>query len=181
MDVTRRSTRSEMSLRSALSGLALAALAASAGAASAPPAPVVLWNGAAAGMSVDQVYALFPASQAATGQALEDGALEALSLDATIDGAPAIALFFFRGKTLDAVLVERRAMQRDQRMQNLAEAARLVSAASAQYGRPSRCTRRRDIAAVDCAWRDGDLQVAVAYHDFGGGSPALSILHRAAG
>jgi hypothetical protein len=169
-----------MGLRSALIGLAVAALAAAPGVANAPPPLVVLWNGAAAGMSVDQVYALFPGSTPAAGQTLEDGALEALSLDATIDGAPADVLFFFRGKTLDAVVVERRNVQRDRRAQNLAEAARLVSAATAQYGRPSRCIQRRDIAAVDCAWRARGLNIAVAYHDFGGGSPALSILYRAA-
>jgi len=177
--VTQRTILSALG-RAALIGLAVAALPASVGAAPPPPT-VVLWNGAAAGMSIDQVYALFPASKPATGQTLEDGALQALSLDATIDGAPADALFFFRRKALEAVLVERRIVQRDQRPQNLAEAARLVSAASAQYGRPSRCIEQRNVAAVDCAWRVGGLQVAIAYHDFGGGSPALSILYRPAG
>jgi hypothetical protein len=178
--VTRRKILSGLGPRSALIGLATAALAVSAGGAG-PPAPVVLWNGAAAGMSVDQVFALFPTAKPATGQTLEDGALEALNLDATIDGAPADAVFFFKGRALDAVLVERRDLQRDRRRQNLAEAARLVGAASAQYGRPSRCIERRDIATVDCAWRGGGLRVAVAYHDFGGGSPALSILYRGSG
>jgi hypothetical protein len=178
--VTRRTILSSPGRRSALIALAMAALAVSASAAGPPQAPVVLWNGAAAGMSVDQVFALFPAAKPTTGQTLEDGALEALSLDATVDGAPADAVFFFRGKALDAVLVERRNLQRD-RQQNLAEATRLVSAATAQYGRPSRCIERRDIATVDCAWRGGDLKVAVAYHDFGGGSPALSILYRGGG
>jgi hypothetical protein len=175
--VTRRTILSSPGRRSALIALAMAAFAVSASAAGPPQTPVVLWNGAAAGMSVDQVFALFPAAKPTTGQTLEDGALEALSLDATVDGAPADAVFFFRGKALDAVLVERRNLQRD-RQQNLAEATRLVSAATAQYGRPSRCIERRDIATVDCAWRGGDLKVAVAYHDFGGGSPALSILYR---
>jgi hypothetical protein len=175
--VTRRTILSSPGRRSALIALAMAAFAVSASAAGPPQTPVVLWNGAAVGMSVDQVFALFPTAKPTTGQTLEDGALEALSLDATVDGAPADAVFFFRGKALDAVLVERRNLQRDRR-QNLAEATRLVSAATAQYGRPSRCIERRDIATVDCAWRGGDLKVAVAYHDFGGGSPALSILYR---
>ena len=178
--VTRDTILSSLGPRSALIGLAVAAVAASAGVASSPPPPVVLWNGAAAGMSVDQVFALFPTAKPMTGQALEDGALEALNLDATVDGAPADAVFFFRGKALDAVLVERRDLQRDRRAQNLAEAARLVSAATAQYGPPGRCIERQNMAAVDCAWRAGGLKVAVAYHDFGGGSPALSILYSAA-
>jgi hypothetical protein len=165
--------------RAAVIGLALVALIGGHGVAVGAPA-VVLWNGAAAGMSVDQVYALFGAAKPETGQVLEDGAMEALSVGATVGGAPADALFFFRGKALDAVLVERSGMRRDQRAQNLAEAARLVNAATTQYGRPNRCVERRDVAAIDCAWIADGLKVAVGYHDFGGGSPALGILYRAA-
>ncbi len=176
--VTQSAILKDAGRRATLIGLALASLVAGSGAASAPA--VVLWNGAAAGMTVDQVYALFAGAKPQTGQVLEDGALEALGVDATVGGAPADALFFFRGKALDAVLVERRDMRRDQRAQNLDEAARLVKAATAQYGAPSRCVDRRGVAAIDCAWTSNGLKVAVAYHDFGGGSPALSILYRAA-
>ena len=160
-------------------GLILAGVALLA-ATQARAAPVVLWNGAASGMSIDQVYALFPASQPATGQTLEDGAVEALSLPALIDGMPADALFFFRGRDLDAVVVRQEALDRSERSRNLAEAARLVQLASSQYGRPSRCAQRRNIAAVSCRWLAGGLDVGLSYHDFGGGSPALSILYRAA-
>jgi hypothetical protein len=177
--VTQGATPTNAGRRAALIGLALAALIGGHGAAASAPG-VDLWNGAAAGMNVDQVYALFGAAKPETGQMLEDGAAEALSVGASVGGAPADALFFFRGKVLDAVLVERRGLRREQREQNLAEAARLVTAATTQYGRPNRCIERRDVAAIDCAWVASGLKVAVAYHDFGGGSPALAILYRAA-
>jgi hypothetical protein len=170
-------------LRHALTTIVTMAATAVAGVAAAGglPAPVDLWNGAQAGMSVDAVYALFSGAQPATGQSLENGAIEALSAPATIDGRAANALFFFRDKVLDAVLVEQRDVQRGQRSQNLAEARELVTFATQRYGAPNRCADWRGVAALSCTWRDDGLAVAVSYHDFGGGSPSLSILYRAAG
>ncbi len=169
-----------MRLGQLYAGMTLLALAASSAVRAEAAPPVILWNGAAAGMSIDQVYALFPKSKPATGETLADGAVEALSLPALMDGAPADALFFFRGRDLDAVVVRQETLEPGQPARNLAETARLIAMANSQYGPPSRCTQRPDIAAVSCRWRSGDLEVGLGYHDFGGGSPALSILYTAA-
>jgi hypothetical protein len=141
---------------------------------SADPAAVDLWNGAAAGMNIDQVAALFPQAAAATNQTLEDGSQSGLSIPAQLGGSPADAIFFFHYNKLTAVLVESRGVRSAERAANLAEARRIVAAAASQYGPPKRCDERPELAALACVWSVGQLAVAVAYHDFGGGSPALS-------
>jgi hypothetical protein len=167
-------------MRNILTAVALTASATVASAAAGSPAVGIdLWKGARVGMSVDQVYALFDSAQPETGQSLANGAVEALSLQATIAGQPADALFFFRDKALDAVLIEQRNVRRDQRPHNLAEARELVSFATLRYGAPGRCADWRQVAALSCTWRVGGLSVGVSYLDFGGGSPRLSIIYRA--
>jgi len=67
--VTQGAILKDVGRRAALIGLALVGLIAGHGAAASAPA-VVLWNGAATGMSVDQVYALFGGAKPETGQVL---------------------------------------------------------------------------------------------------------------
>ena len=150
------------------------------GATVALPTGPNLWNGARAGASIDQVAAAVPQAKPATGQVLEDGSRSGLSAPAELAGAPADAIFFFRGKALSAVLVERSALQAGHGAENLAEARRVVGLATSQYGPPHRCADRAELAALTCIWTTGPVRVAVSYHDFGGGSPGLSILYRAA-
>jgi hypothetical protein len=150
------------------------------GATAAPPTGPNLWNGARAGASIDQVAAAVPEAKPATGQVLEDGSRSGLSAPAELAGAPAEAIFFFRAKALSAVLVERSALQAGHGAENLAEARRVVGLATSQYGPPHRCADRAELAALTCVWTTGPVRVAVSYHDFGGGSPGLSILYRAA-
>ncbi len=150
------------------------------GAAAPAPSGPDLWNGAAAGMTIDQVAVAVPRAKPATGQLLEDGSQSGLSAPTQLPGGPADAVFFFRGKGLSAVLVERRAMRPGHGSESLAEARRLVAAAAGQYGGPGRCVDRSQIAALACAWTPGAIKVTISYHDFGGGSPALSVLYRPA-
>ena len=150
------------------------------GATAATPTRPNLWNGAAAGMTIDQVAAVVPQAKAATGQVLEDGSQSGLSAPAELAGAPAEAVFFFRIKGLSAVLVEKHAMSSGHGPENLAEARRIVALATSQYGRPQSCIDRPELADLDCVWLSGGIKVAVSYHDLGGGSPALSILYRPA-
>ena len=150
------------------------------GASAAAPIGPNLWNGAAAGMTIDQVAAVVPQAKPAAGQVLEDGSQSGLSAPAELAGAPAEAIFFFHFKTLSAVLVERQALASGHGPENLAEARRIVALATSQYGRPQSCADRPELAGLDCVWQSGAVKVAVSYHDFGGGSPALSILYRTA-
>lgn len=150
------------------------------GAAAVAPSGPDLWNGALAGASIDQVAAAVPQARPATGQGLENGSQSGLSAPAELAGAPAEALFFFRGKSLSAVMVEARPAPSGQGQENLAEARRIVGLATRQYGPPHRCVERRELAALNCIWTTGPIRVAVSYHDFGGGSPALSVLYRPA-
>jgi hypothetical protein len=161
--------------RTALGLTFAASLLAPAAHAARTPDGVDLWHGATLGMDIDQVQARFPESRAWSGQSLENGALAALILPAQLAGAPADAIFFFRGRALASVIVERRDLPRGDRAQNLAEARRLVAQATQAYGRPRNCSDRGDIAVVDCVWFPGDLRVAVGYHDFGGGAPMLGL------
>ena len=160
--------------------LVAAALAAAAPALAGSPPAAELWNGAAAGMNIDQVFALFPRAEPVTGQTLEDRSVQALALPAKIADTPARALFFFHFRSLDAVVVERQGLRRGEQRRNLAEADRLIALADREYGQPVRCTKRPDIAAVSCLWRANGLEVGLSYHDAGGGSPALSVAYRAA-
>ena len=150
------------------------------GAAPAVPSGPDLWNGAKAGMTIDQVDALAPQATPATAQRLEDGSQSGLSAPAELAGAPAEAIFFFRYKGLSAVLVESQAMRSGHGPENLAEAKRIVALATSQYGPPQHCITRSELAALNCVWTAGSIKVAVSYHDFGGGSPALSVLYRLA-
>ncbi|HZC17352.1 MAG TPA: hypothetical protein VE309_11375 [Caulobacteraceae bacterium] len=147
------------------------------GAAAAAPSGPDLWNGALAGASIDQVAAATPQAKPATGQVLEDGSQSGLSAPAQLAGSPAEAIFFFQVKSLSAVLVESRAMKSGRGPENLAEARRIVGLATSQYGPPQRCIDRAELAALNCTWTTGSIKVAVSYHDFGGGSPALSVLY----
>ena len=149
-------------------------------AAEAGPSRPNLWNGAEAGMTIDRVAAQVPRATPATGQVLEDGSQSGLSAPAELAGAPAEAIFFFRGKGLSAVMVESHAMQSGRGPENLAEARRIVALAASQYGQARKCIERRELAALNCVWTAGSIKVAVSYHDFGGGSPALSVLYRPA-
>jgi hypothetical protein len=150
------------------------------GATAATPTGPNLWNGAVAGMTIDQVAAAVPQAKAATGQVLEDGSQSGLSAPAELAGAPAEAIFFFRFKSLAAVLVEKNAMSSGHGPENLTEARRIVALATSQYGHPQSCVDRPELTDLDCVWLSGGVRVAVSYHDFGGGSPALSILYRPA-
>ncbi|HEX4197779.1 MAG TPA: hypothetical protein VHZ26_10085 [Caulobacteraceae bacterium] len=145
----------------------------------APPAPSGpdLWNGAKAGATIDQVAAVAPQAKPAIGQTLEDGSQSGLTAPAELAGSPAEAFFFFRFKGLSAVLVESRALKSGRGPENLAEARRIVQLATSQYGAPRRCVDRAQLAALNCTWTSGGIKVAVSYHDFGGGSPALSVLY----
>lgn len=147
------------------------------GAAAAAPTGPDLWNGAQAGATIDQVAAATPQAMPATGQILEDGSQSGLSAPAQLAGAPAEAIFFFRFKGLSAVMIESRALKPGRGPENLAEARRIVQLATNQYGAPRRCVDRPQLAALNCSWRAGSIKVAVSYHDFGGGSPALSVLY----
>jgi hypothetical protein len=151
----------------------LAALLA-AGAASADPKDLDLWNGATAGMTIDQAVAQFPHPTPSTGQTLEDGSQSGLSNAAQLGGTPADAIFFFRGNGLTAVVVESHAVRSGQSAENLAEVRRIIDAATSQYGRPKRCIERLQLAALTCTWTVDALAITVAYHDVGGGSPVLS-------
>lgn len=150
------------------------------GAAAAVPNGANLWNGARAGMTIDQVDAVVAQASPATAQMLEDGSQSGLSAPAELASAPAEAIFFFRNKALSAVLVERHAMASGHGPENLAEAKRIVALATSQYGPPRSCITRGELAALNCVWTAGSIKVAVSYHDFGGGSPALSVLYRLA-
>jgi hypothetical protein len=147
------------------------------GAAPAAPTGPDLWNGAMAGATIDQVAAALPQAKPATGQVLEDGSQSGLSAAAQLAGSPAQALFFFRFKGLSAVMIESQAMKPGHGPENLAEARRIVQLATSQYGAPRRCVDRAALAALNCNWTTGQIKVAVSYHDFGGGSPALSVLY----
>ena len=166
-------------MRLAATASAIAGLLTMGAAAVAPTGPI-LWGGASTGASIDQVAAAIPQAKPANGQVLEDGSQSGLSAPAQLAGAPADAVFFFRGKGLSAVMIESRAVVAGHGPENLAAARRIVALASSQYGPPRRCAERRELAALDCAWLAGPVRVAVAYHDFGGGSPALSVLYRPA-
>src|ERR1700735_25529 len=109
------------------------------GATAAPPAGPNLWNGATAGMNIDQVAAAVPQAKAATGQVLEDGSRSGLSAPAEPAGAAADAISLLRARVLSAVLVERGALQAGHGAENLAEARRVVGLATSQYGPPHRC------------------------------------------
>jgi hypothetical protein len=150
------------------------------GATAAAPAGPDLWNGATAGMNIDQVAAAVPQAKPGAGQVLEDGSQSGLSAPAELAGAPADAIFFFRLKSLSAVLVEKHAMPSGHGAENLAEARRIVALATGQYGAPKSCVDRPELASLDCVWLSGPIKVAISYHDTGGGSPALSVLYRAA-
>jgi hypothetical protein len=162
--------------------VAVAAVAAlmTMGATAAPPAGPNLWNGATAGMNIDQVAAAVPQAKASTGQVLEDGSQSGLSAPAELAGAPADAVFFFRLKSLSAVLIEKHAMPSGHGPGNLVEARRIVALATSQYGAPKSCVDRPELTSLDCVWLSGAIKVAVSYHDIGGGSPALSVLYRVA-
>jgi hypothetical protein len=150
------------------------------GAAAAVPSGPELWNGAQAGMTIDQVDAVVAQASPANGQTLEDGSQQGLSAPAKLAGAPADAIFFFRNKGLSAILVESRAMRSGHGPENLAEAKSIVALATSQYGSPRSCIVRSELAALNCIWWAGPIQVAIIYRDFGGGSPALSVLYRPA-
>jgi len=149
------------------------------GATTIAPAGPNLWNGATAGMTIDQVAAAVPQAKPATGQVLEDGSQSGLSAPAELAGAPADAVFFFRLKSLSAVLIEKHAMPSGHGPANLAEARRIVALATGQYGAPKSCVDRPELTSLDCVWLSGAIKVAVSYHDIGGGSPSLSVLYRA--
>jgi hypothetical protein len=166
-------------LRLAVAVAAIAALM-TIGATAAAPAGPSLWNGVAAGMTIDQVAAAVPQAKPSTGQVLEDRSQSGLSAPAELGGAPADAVFFFRLKSLSAVLIEKRAMPSGRGPGNLVEARRIVALATSQYGAPKSCVDRPELASLNCVWLSGGIKVAVSYHDIGGGSPALSVLYRAA-
>jgi hypothetical protein len=140
----------------------------------------MLWGGAQAGASIDQVAAAIPQAKPQTGQVLEDGSMSGLAAAATLAGSPAQAIFFFRGKLLSAVMVERQGLAAGQGRDNLAEARRIVDLAKGQYGAPHRCIDRPELAALNCVWTTGPVRIAISYHDLGGGSPGLSIVYRPA-
>jgi hypothetical protein len=150
------------------------------GATAAVPTGPILWSGVQAGSTIDQVAAAVPQAKPKTGQGLEDGSLAGLAAPAELAGSPAQAVFFFRGKTLSAVMVESQALSAGHGPQNLAEARRIVGLAKSQYGAPHRCLDRPELAALNCVWTTGPVRIAISYHDFGGGSPGLSIIYRAA-
>jgi hypothetical protein len=166
-------------LRLAVAVSAIAALM-TMGATVAAPAGPNLWNGAAAGMTIDQVAAAVPQAKPSTGQVLADGSQSALSAPAELAGAPADAVFFFRLKSLSAVLIEKHAMPSGGGPGNLSEARRIVAVATSQYGAPKSCVDRPELASLNCVWLSGAIKIAFSYHDIGGGSPALSVLYRAA-
>jgi len=159
------------------SGLAALAIGAAAATPAPTPAGVDLWNGATLGMNIDTVQALFPASKVWTGQSIENGALAALRAPARLGDAPAQAVFFFHGRSLAAVIVERDQLAASDRAGNLAEARALAAAATRQYGAPAHCTDRPSLAVFDCVWFSGGVRIALGYHDVGGGSPALSVAY----
>lgn len=164
-------------MRLAALASALAALLTMGATAAAPTGPE-LWNGVRAGASIDEVAAAAPQAEPSTGQMLEDGSQSGLSAPAKLAGGLAQAVFFFQGKHLSAVLVESCAMTSGQGAANLAEARRIIELARDQYGPPRRCVDRPELAALNCVWASGEIRVSVSYHDFGGGSPALSVLYR---
>jgi hypothetical protein len=175
----RRSRLESLALRATAIALGLAVLLATCANAADTAAPE-LWGGVVAGMTIDQVATRLPQAKPSTGQLLEDLSQSALSVPAQLDGAPADAYLFFRGNGLSAVLVERHDLSSGRRAENLAEARRIVTAATSQYGPPKRCVERRELAALGCTWTAGALKVSLAYHDVGGGSPALSVLYSVA-
>jgi hypothetical protein len=171
----RRLARSH-ALRLAVIAAAAAGLLTLAAAAPIPSGPE-LWNGVKAGATIDQVNDATPQAKPVTTQMLEDGSQSGLSAPALLAGSPAEALFFFRFKGLSAVLVESKALKAGHGPENLAEARRIVALATSQYGAPGRCVDRAQLAALNCTWTTSAIKVVVSYHDFGGGSPALTVLY----
>ena len=157
-----------------LASLLASGVAAAAAPAPPPPGPE-LWRGALAGMNIDEVVAAVPSAVPFTGQTMDNGALAGLAAPAELDGSPADAVFFFRGRLLAAVLVESRRLPA--RPDYLAKAAALEAQMTSVYGQPLRCVKRPEIAADNCEWRYGALKVAVSYRDVGGGAPLLQVLY----
>jgi hypothetical protein len=166
-------------LRLAVIASAVAGLSTMGATAAAPSGPL-LWGGAQAGATIDQVAAAIPQAKPQTGLVLEDGSQSGLAAAATLAGAPAEALFYFRGKALSAVVVENRALAPGHSRENMAAARRILGLAKSQYGAPHRCIDRPELAALNCIWTTGPVRIAISYHDFGGGSPVLSIIYRPA-
>jgi hypothetical protein len=166
-------------LRLAAIASAIAGLSTMSATAAVPSGPA-LWGGAQAGATIDQVAAAIPQAKPQTGLVLEDGSQSGLAAPAELAGSPAEAVFFFRGKALSAVLVENRALASGHGPENLAEARRVLDLAKSQYGAPLRCVDRPELAALNCVWTTGPVRIAISYHDFGGGSPGLSIIYRPA-
>jgi hypothetical protein len=166
-------------LRPAAIASAVAGLLSMGAVASVPIGPM-LWGGAQAGATIDQVAAAIPQAKPQTGLVLEDGSQSGLAAPAELAGSPAEALFFFRGKALSAVVVENRALVAGHSLENMTEARRVLGLAKTQYGAPHRCIDRPELAALNCVWTTGPVRIAISYHDFGGGSPVLSIIYRPA-
>ena len=150
------------------------------GATAAVPSGPMLWGGARAGATIDQVAAAIPQVKPLTGQWLEDGSQAGLSAPAQLAGSAAQAVFFFRAKGLSAVMVESHPLVAGHGAENLAQARRIIDMAKSQYGPPKSCVERVELAAVNCVWTTDQIRIALGYHDVGGGSPSLSVLYRAA-
>ena len=105
-----------------------------------------LWNGAAAGMTPDQVRAAVPAAGA--GQLVDRGADQVLRVNnLRAGGRDAVALFDFAAGGLRSVELK----LAPQAAQAVVDRETVKSQLSAKYGPPTTCGAQGD----RCAWRDG--------------------------
>ncbi|WP_174301716.1 hypothetical protein [Caulobacter sp. S45] len=172
--------------------LAAAALTATGPAAAPPRGPPPgpeLWRGARAGMTQEQVHALFPMARQAPANLITRppvanavvGGSAIWAVDEEVFGRPAYATYYFGPSGLLEVVVNVKGLRLRHTRDNF-EIARGIRAGLLQYyGRPTVCedTAKRGLDRLDCRWVTPSVQVGLSYVDYGGLSPNLDVAVRA--
>lgn len=156
-----------------------------------PPTTPELWHGARAGMTPDQVKALFPEGRDAppttfgfppTPNAVEGGGAAGYAVDEEVFGHPAIATYYFNAGRLLEVVVDVQNLRLRHTRDNVQIAREVQSGLLGFYGPAKVCvdSDRKGLARLDCRWTPAGIQVGLSYVDYGGLSPTLDVAVRSA-